>query len=61
MIKIKVRTKSGKTYVIDEYDNGTRKIWEEGFLGDYIGKTKTTEDALALIKVTSGSDIESMG
>ena len=63
MAKRKVVVKGGGNnlyYVSDS--SGTIYVYKGGFMGDtQIGKARTMEDALAIIKSYSGKDIESIG
>ena len=63
MAKKKVVVKGGGSnlYYVSE-SSGTIYVYKGGGWSDtQIGKTKTMEDALALIKNHSGRDIESIG
>ncbi len=64
MAKKKVVVKGGGSnlYYVSE-SSGTIYVYKGGGLGGdtQIGKTRTMEDALALIKSHSGQDIESIG
>lgn len=63
MSKKKVIVKGGgnNLYRVSE-SSGTIYVYKAGSWGDkQIGKTKTMEDALALIKSHSGREIESIG
>jgi hypothetical protein len=50
-----VRT-ANKRYHVDHYDDGTCQVWrnDSSFGSTFLGKTKSLQDCLALIKADSG-------